>query len=310
MKTISSNFPKNNADVCVIITVYRSDNHFPRRVERIKMQVGLVIIVIDDGLASDEKDKLDSYFLDKSKIVISCLPENLGIAAALNVGISIARQQGYRWVLTLDDDTIVEPDMVENLINSWQFISRQEGKPIAIMGMSYADAHIGSIAEISNCKGKLFVEKRGIITSGSLLSLDAHDVIGPFREEFFMDSVDYDYCMRARVKGYRVIKICRIGMIHSLGEARLYRFGCFKVQTTNHSAIRRYYMYRNSTVLAREYFLSDPFYSISVFLFQLKTSLLVLFLEEDNRMKFRCMFRGVLDGWMNRLGKVDTKLLG
>lgn len=304
MKPIPSTFPKDDADVCAVITAYRPDNYFPKRVERVQAQVGLVIIVVNDGVEPNEAVKLDRWFLDKSRIVISCLPDSLGIATALNVGVSIARQQGYRWVLMLDDDTIVEPDMVENLVESWQFVSRQGGKPIAIMGMLYADAHTGRIDGISSCKGKSFVEKRGIITSGSLLSLDAHDVIGPFREEFFVDSVDYDYCMRARVKGYRVIKVCRVGMIHSLGEAKLYRIGWFKVQTTNHSAIRRYYMYRNSTVLAREYFLHDPLYSIAVFLFQLKMWFVVLFLEEDKRMKFRCMLRGVLDGWRKRLGKV------
>ena len=80
-------------------------------------------------------------------------------------------------------------------------------------------------------------------------------MIGAFREEFFIDSVDYDYCLRARSRGFRVIKLCRVGMIHSLGEAEQNDIGPLKVYTTNHNPMRRYYMFRNSTVLAREYFL-------------------------------------------------------
>jgi len=37
-----------------------------------------------------------------------------------------------------------------------------------------------------------------VITSGSLLPLATYADIGPFREEFFIDFVDTDYCFRAR----------------------------------------------------------------------------------------------------------------
>lgn len=183
-----------------------------------------------------------------------------------------------------------------------QKINRQVSKPIDAIGMQYADIHTGRIDSIS--KSKSFVEKRGIITSGSLFSLDVYDNIGPFREEFFIDSIDYDYCMRARAKGYRIIKVCKVGMLHSLGRTKQYSVRRIKVQTTNHNAMRRYYMYRNSTVLAMEHFLNDPFYSFAVFWFQFKTLFLVQFLEEDKHIKFRCMFRGISYGWRKRLGRV------
>jgi len=272
-------------------------------VERVCAQVGFGIIVIDGGGALNDPTQLKFAFQSNTKLLVHWLPENQGIAAALNAGVSIAKKNGYRWILTMDGDTMAEPDMVENLVYFWRRIFEQEGFSIAIMGMLSVDKNTGSVEKVTGCEDKFFVEKRGIITSGSLIALDAYDALGPFREEFFIDSVDYDFCMRARRRGYRVIKLCRVGMIHSLGRTKEFNFGLFKVKTTNHSTVRRYYMYRNSTILAREYFLSDPLYSFAVFFFQLKTWLIVLFLEKDKGMKLKNMLRGIFDGWRKRMGK-------
>lgn len=303
MKPIPKVLPKNGADICAVFSAFRPDDFFSERVERVCAQVGFGIIVIDGGGALNDPSQLKSAFQSNSKILVHRLAENQGIAAALNAGVSIAKKHGYRWILTMDDDTMAEPDMVENLVCSWRRIFEQEGFPIALMGMLSVDKNTGSVEEIAGCKDRSFVERRGIITSGSLIALDAYDTLGPFREEFFIDSVDYDFCMRARRRGYRVIKLCRVGMIHSLGRTKEFNFGWFKVKTTNHSTIRRYYMYRNSTILAREHFLSDPLYSVAVFIFQLKTFFIVLFLEKDKGMKLKYMLRGLFDGWRKRMGK-------
>jgi rhamnosyltransferase len=92
-----------------------------------------------------------------------------------------------------------------------------------------------------------------VITSGSLLPLAAYFAIGPFREEFFIDYVDEDYCLRAKAKGYRVIRSRKHLMSHAIGSPTLHaNFGVRK-WTTNHSPDRRYYIARNNTVLLREY---------------------------------------------------------
>ena len=304
MEPILTVLPKKTSDICAVITAYCPDDYFSERVILIRAQVGLVIIVVDGGGRQNIVNILKNLFQNDSGVVVSSLPDNMGIATALNVGISIAKQREYRWILTLDDDTIIKSDMVKNLIESWYIVTEQGSKSIALMGMLSKDAYTGNVDNKYGCKNKFFVEKRGIITSGSLMSLDAYDVVGPFREEFFIDSVDYDYCMRARAKGYRIIRICRIGMVHSLGRTEKYNIGWFKMQTTNHSTVRRYYMYRNSTVLAREYFLRDPLYSLAVFLFQLKTLFVVFFFENDKRMKLKFMLQGVMDGWRKRMGKI------
>lgn len=288
-------------DVCAIITTYRPNDGFSDNVQRVHKQVALVVIV-DDGDSPNNVARLHNWFSRASNVILHHNEANLGVAVALNKGISIARSKGYQWVLMLDDDTIIDPDMVKNLIESWNHMAGQAGKPVAIMGMTYRDSHPGKI-EPCPTKGPLFVEKRGIVTSGSLMPMDVFDRVGPFREELFIDSVDYDFCMRARAKGFRVIKVGRVGMTHTLGHIIESEVFGLKLETTDHSAVRRYYLYRNSIVLAREYFRRDPLYAIAALVFQCKTLVLVLLLEKDRCQKICMMWRGVLDAWRHRLGK-------
>jgi rhamnosyltransferase len=92
-----------------------------------------------------------------------------------------------------------------------------------------------------------------VITSGSFLPLSAYFAIGPFREEFFIDYVDEDYCLRAKAKGYRIIRSRKHLMSHAIGSPTLHEKLGVKKWTTNHSPDRRYYIARNNTVLLREY---------------------------------------------------------
>jgi rhamnosyltransferase len=291
-----------SSEICAVITTYRPDDDFLSRVQRIRSQVGHVVIV-DDGESADNVARLKSWFSGISSVTLCHNVVNVGVAISLNKGISIAKSKGYRWVLTLDDDTIVNPDMVKNLIETWNLVADQAGKPVAIMGMARSGGHDDRI-ESCPTERHLFVEKRGIITSGSLMPLDVYDAIGGFRDEFFIDSIDYDYCLRARAKGFRVIEVCRFGMIHPLGNTIKRCIGCLTLKTTNHTPIRRYYAYRNSTVLAQENFRHDPLYSLAVFVYQLRTVALILLLENDRRKKVKMIFRGLLDGWRKRLGKL------
>lgn len=293
---------KEGSQVCAVITTYRPGEGFPDRVQRIRSQVGRVVIV-DDGESAENKERLRRWFSKISGIILYHNETNAGVATALNNGISIAKREGCRWVLTLDDDTIVEPDMVKNLIETWNLVAGQGGKPVAIMGMARSGGHTGRFRSWP-AEGRLFVEKRGIITSGSLMPLDVYDVVGPFRTEFFIDSIDYDFCLRARAKEFRVIKVYHIGMTHPLGNSTEHRIGCLTLETTNHTPIRRYYAYRNSTVLAQEHFRHDPLYSLAVFVYQLRMVALILLLENDRRKKVKMIFRGLLDGWRKRLGKL------
>jgi rhamnosyltransferase len=301
-KKSKSVFP-DQSKISAVITTYRPDDEFPVRVERIRHQVGCVVIV-DDGASSDNVMRLKRWFSNTPKVLLHHNETNIGIAASLNKGIAIAKFEGCSWALTLDDDTLIAPDMVQTVVDYWKQISLQRRKPIALMGMLYRDVHTGEISDRrTSINGLEYADKREIMTSGSLLSLDAYEIIGFFRNDFFIDFVDYDYCSRARSMGFRVIKIFKVGMEHSVGNLRLHNFAGVVVETYNHSPARLYYYFRNSLVFMREVFRSDPLFVLALLVGNLRTVVLIAFLESDKRTKIRYVLRGVLDGWRNRLGR-------
>ncbi|HPX10771.1 MAG TPA: glycosyltransferase [Syntrophales bacterium] len=293
-----SPFP-NCAEVFAVVTTFRPDNRFPGRVERILPQVGGVVIV-NDGGTDDSVGKLNRWFAGKKGVRLHHNTVNAGIAASLNRGVAVARENGFRWILTLDDDSVVRSDMVERLIDGLKGIRLE--KPVGIIGMSWAGSgEIGKRAPAG--EDGAFLEKRGIITSGSLFSLETYDRVGPFREEFFIDSVDLDYCLRARRKGFAVVRLKEIGFVHSIGASRVVRFMGIPVLMEDQKPFRVYYGYRNGTVLALECLGKDPLYSMAFVVGQAKKFFRIALFERKKAEKLRYAARGLRDGWRRNLGR-------
>jgi rhamnosyltransferase len=236
--------------VCAVLVTYHPDPELPARLSRTAPQVGAIVIV-DNGSADTELRMLRELAADPRIHLILNL-ENLGVAQALNLGVQRAALLGYSLALLLDQDTCAEAGMVETLLGIYMSFPRRDR--LAVIGSNYEDVNRPSPQPNGHEAADTgWDEAESVITSGSLLPLAAHADIGPFREEFFIDFVDTDYCFRARAKGYHVIKSRQHLMSHSVGALRESRFLWFRRWTYNHSPDRRYYFVRNNTVLIREY---------------------------------------------------------
>jgi rhamnosyltransferase len=262
------------------------------------------IIIVDDGDSEENVIRLFRWFNRFSKITVWHQTSNSGIAAALNAGVKIAQEKGYKWVLTLDDDSIPDNDMVERL---FKYLDRIEGsQPVGIIGMKPANnSRTDSLPGRGNYSYP-WLDKRGIITSGSLFSLQTYVAVGSFREEFFIDSVDYDFCMRARAKGFRVIQVQEYGFKHSLGQNEKSKIGIFTINSASHSPSRLCFAFRNSTILAIEYFLRDPLYSCAVALSQFKTVMRIVFLQKNKGKKLIGIIRGYVAAILRQMGKIEV----
>ena len=245
-------------DVCAIVVTYHPDSEFPDRLARILPQVGALVIV-DNGSNEAELKMLREISAHPS---ITLVPnaENLGVARALNIGMQRAALNSS-WALLLDQDSRVDADMVQSLLAVYAAFPDQDH--LAVIGSGFRDLNGGSqatdieihreAAAAGNARANAWIEVESVITSGSLLPLKAHAAIGPFREEFFIDYVDTDYCFRARAQDLRVIKTREPHMSHAIGAATRHGLMWMDRWTTNHSPDRRYYGARNDTVMLREY---------------------------------------------------------
>jgi rhamnosyltransferase len=258
--------PTSAKSICAVLVSFHPDPDLPARVERILGEVGALVIV-DNGSGEATLRMLTALATDP-RISLELNRENLGVAGALNIGIRRVRVLGYEWVLMLDQDSVLDSGMVEELIAA--HASFPEPARLAVLGATFRDIHkpepdssevepTGTAREAlwasdqSPAAQPLWLEVESVISSGSLLHLATLDRIGAFRDEFFIDLVDTEFCFRARAQGYRVAKTRKPLMSHAIGESTRHSILGLRKWTTNHSADRRYYMARNDTVMLKEY---------------------------------------------------------
>ena len=280
-------------NTCAIVVTYHPDAAFSERLARVVHQVGAVMIVDNSSteLCVGQLKELAGKF--RAHLILNS--RNEGIARALNQGAGWAAAQGYRWVLALDQDTVVAPDMVESLAKIYRASPFQD--ELAVIGSNFTNLADGrpfhEFAEMSGYFGR---EVKTVITSGSLVSLRVFQIIGGFRDEFFIDCVDFDYCLRARARGFRVIVSRKPLMQHAIGAETSHKLPWKRTGTSNHSPVRRYYMTRNCVVLAREYMWKDPTWILSTLYSHAKLTVLMCLFENDVQRKLKYTVIGVLDG--------------
>jgi rhamnosyltransferase len=290
-------------NICAILVTYYPDALFAQRLERIRDQVGRILIV--DNTA-DAKCGLASQLVSDDALNVLENKENLGIGAALNQGLTRAIQLGYQWMITFDQDSWVHEDLVTTLIS----IVEQQPQPdlVGIIGCNFEHetSHLSTIKH--KVAGPNFSEAKTVITSGSLLSAAVFSAVGPFRSDFFIDFVDHEYCLRLRKLGYSVLTANAPLMVHALGAPTPLSFdtaiGKFSLVLTNRSPLRRYYMTRNGILVAKAYFSVAPIWALKTLGSVLGFALLKIPFEKTARWKKFCAtILGALDALRSKSGK-------
>lgn len=286
-------------NICAVIVTYFPDSGLFYRIERANRQVARTIIV-DNGSPESCVAELRRV-TDRLGVHLILNSRNQGVARALNQGAEWALSQRYRWILTLDQDSKVAPEMVDSLVEVFRYCPFRER--LAVIGSNY---HIkvggearGCVIEPRNGPGR---EAATVITSGSLVSLDVFRAIGGFREDFFIDCVDHEYCLRARAHGFRVMITHKPLMEHSIGDATEHRFPWQTPLTYNHSPLRQYFIARNTIMLVHEYILKEPKWILAELWIRAKSILKLCFFEKERSSKLQHIFRGIRDGILRRAG--------
>ena len=289
--------------VCGVVISYFPQGDLLARLRRIRPQVAH-LLVIDNGSSGDAASALD-MIESQTDIDVIRNPSNLGIAAALNQGVDRALNMGYGWVLTLDQDTVVADDMVQAL--SAVYEQFPEKANLAVIGSNYTDPVIRRpFLALNGDSDRSWQEVKTAITSGSLISLSAHRAIGPFREELFIDCIDFEYCLRARSIGFHVVMTRKPLMQHGIGVVTLHKLPWKTTGTPNHAPMRRYYIARNQLILARKYLWSEPVWTISTLYRHLKDIIFICLFKKDVIHKLKSTAMGVWDGFSSNFGRKPT----
>lgn len=125
--------------------------------------------------------------------------ENKGIAYALNEIMACAKKDGYSWVVTMDQDSVIPDGLVDGYAKHIK-----KNSNIGIICPQVIDKRrIYSVAEKDN--GEVYVDF--CITSAACTSVEAWEKCGKFDEWLFIDLVDNDFCKRLTLSGYKILKL-------------------------------------------------------------------------------------------------------
>jgi rhamnosyltransferase len=218
---------------------------------------------------------------------------NLGLAGALNLAVREMSPESDV-VLLLDQDSVLSGDLIGLLAAHLADPTVGAAAPVPwdAVRESYIDPRTVLRPEVS--------DRGAVITSGMVVRRSLVEELGGFREDFFMDCVDQDFCLRLRRRGLRIVQDRRVRMPHSLGDVREHRFLIGHVRATHHPQWRLYWVIRNGVVLVRENLRFSPVWCLTSILIMMRWVLLTALYEKPRGARLHAMWHGLRDGLMAR----------
>jgi len=236
---------------------------------------------------------------------------NLGFCRGNNVGLRYCLERGFDYVLLLNSDTKVLPNLLRELVGVMEAdprIAIAGAKNLLMENPSYTWGKYGRVTW-----GPMLVRTEGrfqpdwqlqeppqdvdwVIANGCMMRREALDKVGLFDEEFWQCNEDVDWCYRAREAGFRVVYVDRAAILHKGGSSadlshrKIFSYG--------------YFIGRNAFTFARKH--GNVFQKIKLFI-MLWVGVLgrIAFFTLDNTkhaiLGQRAFVNGMLDGMRGRL---------
>ncbi|MGL5260226.1 MAG: glycosyltransferase family 2 protein [Lachnospiraceae bacterium] len=212
------------------------------------------IIMIDNGSIDGSLELVKSKFLDIEYIEFK---ENTGFCVAVNAGILAAKT---KYVILLNNDTIVEPSFIEEL-------ERVAEKDSTIFSVSakmidlYQKEQLDGTGDFYTALGWAFArgkgksskryEKEGKIFSAcagaALYRTSIFEHIGIFDENHFAYLEDCDIGYRAQIYGYQNYYAPKAIVYHAGSGVSGSRYNTFKIELSSKNSI--YLIYKNMPLL-------------------------------------------------------------
>jgi rhamnosyltransferase len=137
-----------------------------------------------------------------------------------------------------------------------------------------------------------------VISSGLFTTINIINKVGLFDEDFFIDFVDIEFCIRAHILKVPVFIANKFTLHHRIGLSDKKFFG---LNVLVHSPYRTYFKIRNSFLLFRKniYVL----YSIKQIFASLFFNFFLIFDKNKGKSYLKFYLFGIKDGILNRKGK-------
>jgi GT2 family glycosyltransferase len=190
------------------------------------------VTVVDNGSDDGSVDTIRKNF---SQITLIKNRENLGFAAGNNVGIRYALNNGADFVFLLNNDTVVEPNILSELVIAYKSLQNPGflGCKIYFYDQPNKIQYVGGIIEeVPELRG--YHPMEGILDDGSFTTIKETEYVtgcamfascevwektSGFDENFFMYWEDSDSSLRAAKLGYKNYVVPKAIVYHKVGSS-------------------------------------------------------------------------------------------
>jgi len=254
-------------------------------ISAIHQQVDLLVFIDNH---SDNIHLIERDYADYENITILKNEENFGIAKALNQAMLFCQSKGYTWVLTLDQDSVCPSNLIQ------EYTKYLDLPKVAIISPVIDDRNMRESSTVQH-SADAYEEIDKCISSATLTNVDIWEKLDGFDESMFIDLVDFEYCMRILQKGYKILRVNTVILLHEVGRITQPKFLFWDLIILNHSPFRKYYIARNIIYLAKKHRTRGGV--IMAYLRTIKLLLQTEVYEDDKVKKGIAILRGIRSGW-------------
>ncbi len=289
--------------VCGILVTYNPE---PRLLEAVLSEAVTQLdhlIVFDNGSRAETVDHMrrlagTARALHGARITEHYYPSNLGLPIRFNEALRIAKGANDRFALFLDQDSVLEPGAVERLLHAHDRVTGR--LPIeALEARNVEPVVLPTDDFLAGYWRRRYPPLEADLTddllgtnSGLFLPLEVIDRVGGFDESYFLDAVDFEFTLRLRSKGGRVLQVPTARIQHQRGELDP---GSDRAPTIRRvQPFRHYYVARDVFRTWARYWRKFPVVGMLLLSMPFREAVLVLLFYRDRRTHLRFLALGTV----------------
>ena len=193
------------------------------------------IYVVDNASSDDSVQRIRKEYGDNRKVTLICNNENLGGSGGFNTGLRIAEEQGYPYLMCIDNDAFLDENCLGELIS---FMEKTPEAGIAAAKIYRAEnqgyiQQYGSYIDWNDyCVNSPYYNYPEDNTLPEVIYSDAVPAcammirrsvikeIGFMPEENFLYWDDTEWCYRCHLAGYKVASVGSALACHAMGAKK------------------------------------------------------------------------------------------
>ncbi len=189
------------------------------------------IYVVDNASQDDSLTRLNNNFQEENKVSFLTSKENLGFSGGCNVGINEALKQWFKYVLLLNNDTIVTDSFLSEMISiakkdtkvgivGGKTLFNDDRKSIWDAGGYICEKSYRGIRRGENHPDINEVNEVGFITCClALVKAEVFHKIGLLPNAYFFGSEEWEFSLRAQRAGFKLMYTPKSIIYHKVGRS-------------------------------------------------------------------------------------------